>query len=195
MSTTWYATSTLNVADATVAATYEKGLDTSASGANTSLSQSVPANTTNTNYWTFAAPAATGLTDWTTAGYDIQFNVNTCGSTNTYRPALGRRSTQGGSARTGSFTGASLTGTGLKSWLAQTYTNANADASRATTDYLSLVLQANNTSTMSAASVAITVDTTDSYITIPDTVGGGAPSAASLIFDDRRIRRNSMLRR
>lgn len=167
MATTYYQSDTNLTIDYVVAA-HEKSLLTTTS---TQSDLSINVAASSIGEWFWGAATGEGTTDWTTSTYAAQYNVQAIGATSTFTFHLRRFESTYSFVRGGSLLLATgVSGTGLKSYTSQTWTNVNTDSNRASTDVFGMSATASNTNMMSAETSTLRVNTTDSYAIAPWTL-------------------------
>lgn len=183
-------------------ATVEDSLSPTPGSSNTVLTTgSVAASASNTYYATFLLASGPGTLDWPATVsdlYDVVLDVTTCTSTVTGAGNPQRLDITTAAQRASSVP-LGVTGTGLKSFglTGSGWSSLNSSALRATTDVYMVAARVSNSSSMTAGSYALRVDNSNVTALVPWTVSGGGPTPLSPPFAlaDRRIRRNSLLRR
>lgn len=191
MATTYIQTDTAQAASA-AAYLSETALSLNTSASST-LSVSIPANSTNTLAFLFTEPAssAAGVTDWPSGSvYTTQVNVAVAGASTSWACVWVRYSADLATGRTlGNSGGNTFTGTGLKANPTLATFNPNTDAARAATDRHGFGIWITNTSMSAAATTTLTVNTVDSYSIVPWTQSAAATAQPPLVGVGNRLSR------
>lgn len=156
--------------DANITSAGQRALDT-ATATPATVTVSVPNDGVPNPRVSFIGPTNTpGTTDWSTS-YAVQYEV-TASTSLTYVIGLARLNSDGSVWRNYLLQLSGQTGTGLKSTSGAG--TPNASGSRASTDRIAATVQATNSDMMAAQNLSLQVNTSDSYVTVPWTVGAPA---------------------
>jgi hypothetical protein len=163
-----------------IVATYELSLlDTTQTAA--TISVSVPASASDIRPIAFTGPEV-GLLDWpvVTDGHTVQADVTAAGSNLSYRP-IWVRITSDTTTALNAAGGGTLSGTGLKTW-SLAFSSANNNAGRQASDRLQVQIGVSNGNTMSAQTLSLRINISDSFVRAPwDTATSGLTAVASAL--------------
>ena len=143
------------------------------------LTHSIPAGTTNANSFSFITDSGNpNLLVWNSGTYQAQLNATTVGGNISFHVLFGRISSDTNTLRTGQPQQgeANFTGTGLKVATTTTIPGAG-DGNNAAGDRYAILVRGSNGHAMNAQSLTLTVNTTDSYVILPDLVTASPLSA------------------
>lgn len=180
-----------NVGSETAITTGELSAST---GIPTNVTASLPALFNGQAFGFYTPEASPGATAWSVAAgsntYTVQIDIQAAPASGTYSFSANRRTPTGGPVATVSLLPSGMSGTGLKS-ASGTGTLAGSDNA----DRFAVRSTAANSDMMSAANLTFQVNTVDSYVTVPWTVGGGGPAATSDPPPRRRAHMRALLAR